>query len=233
MESHDMNRPVPMPSAPLRLLVSCAFALVLSMPPVDAAAQPETDPSPNAQLLVAARTGQVARVKELLAQGAIVDSRNRVGKTPLFIACEKGNTELGIVLIEAKADVNLASVDHVTPLMAASYSGDAELVKRLLAAGARVDAVDRMNKSAPVYAAGQGHATALEALLASGLDVNATYEHQLTLLMWAAGQGHADAVRLLLSRGARPDMRDDRGMTAFDIARGAGQEAMAQSVGLH
>jgi ankyrin repeat protein len=90
-----------------------------------------------------------------------------------------------------------------------------------------------MNKSAPVYAAAQGNTAALDALLGAGIDVNATYEHKLTLLMWAAGQGHADTVRLLLARGAKADMRDDRGLTAFDIARGAGQAAVAEAAGLH
>ena len=66
-----------------------------------------------------------------------------------------------------------------------------------------------------------------QALLESGLDVNATYEHDLTLLMWAAGQGHADVARLLLARGARPEMRDDRGLTASEIARMAGHEGAA------
>ena len=87
-----------------------------------------------------------------------------------------------------------------------------------------MEPVDRMRKSAAVYAAGQGRAAVLLALLESGLDVNATYEHDLTLLMWAAGQGHADVARLLLARGARPEMRDDRGLTASEIARMAGHE---------
>jgi ankyrin repeat protein len=131
-------------------LMSWCCALLLSVVALHATAQPLTDPSPNAQLLVATREGQLVRVKELLERGAMVNSRNRIGKTPLLIACEKGNTPIGIALIEAKADVNLASLEQVTPLMAASYSGNAELVRRLLAAGARLDAVDRMNKSAPV-----------------------------------------------------------------------------------
>ena len=46
--------------------------------------------------------------------------------------------------------------------------------------------------------------------------------------MWAAGQGHVDTVKLLLSRGARPELRDDRGLTALDIARQAGQLAVVE-----
>ena len=75
-------------------------------------------------------------------------------------------------------------------------------------------------------------AAVLAVLLDAGVDVNAPYEHQLTALMWAAGQGHADAVALLLARGARPDLRDDRGQTALDIARGAGQGDVVSAAGL-
>jgi ankyrin repeat protein len=46
--------------------------------------------------------------------------------------------------------------------------------------------------------------------------------------MWAAGQGQADAVRLLLERGARTELRDDRGLTAADMARQAGQAQALQ-----
>jgi ankyrin repeat protein len=93
----------------------------------------------------------------------------------------------------------------------------------LLAKGASTAPVDRMNKAAIVYAAGLGHAGVVDALLGTGIDVNTAYEHQLTLLMWAAGQGQVSVVKLLLSRGAKLDLRDDRGMSALDIARDAKQ----------
>jgi len=48
--------------------------------------------------------------------------------------------------------------------------------------------------------------------------------------MWAAGQGQLDAVKLLLARGARRDLRDDRGLTAAEIARGAGQSAVVAAL---
>ena len=68
-------------------------------------------------------------------------------------------------------------------------------------------------------------------LLASGIDIDAAYEHQLTALMWAAGQGQVEAVKLLLARGARRDLRDDRGLTAAEIARQVGQNAVVAALG--
>jgi ankyrin repeat protein len=81
-----------------------------------------------------------------------------------------------------------------------------------------------------VYAAGQGSADAVDALLGAGIDVNAAYEHRLTALMWAAGQGQVDAVRLLLERGAQRDLRDDRGLTAAEIARQTNHHDIAEAI---
>jgi hypothetical protein len=37
--------------------------------------------------------------------------------------------------------------------------------------------------------------------------------------MWAAGFGKTATVKVLLEAGARPDLRDNRGLTALDMAR--------------
>lgn len=188
-----------------------------------AQAQAASNPAVNAQLLVAARQSDMAQLERMLAQGAAPNSRNRLGKTALLIAVEKGNLRMATRLLEAGSDVNLASLERVTPLMAACYMGHADLVRALLDAGARTDLVDQMNKGAVVYAAAQGQTAALEALLnvtgSAAVDLNLAHEHGLTALMWAAGQGHVGAVKLLLARGAELAARDDRGMTALDIAK--------------
>jgi ankyrin repeat protein len=37
--------------------------------------------------------------------------------------------------------------------------------------------------------------------------------------MWAAGGGKAETVKVLLAAGARTGIKDDRGLTALDMAR--------------
>jgi ankyrin repeat protein len=39
--------------------------------------------------------------------------------------------------------------------------------------------------------------------------------------MWAAGQGHAETVKLLLAKGANKLLKDERGLTAMDMAKEA------------
>jgi len=204
-----------------------ALLVLLAAAPIAGAQAPANLLSLNAQLLAAARAGDVPAVRQVLARGAAPDSRNREGKTALLLACEQGQLALAATMLEVRADVDLAAVNLVTPLMAASHGGHVELVRRLLAAGARTDPVDRLHKPAIVYAAGQGHAEIVALLLDHGVAVDGVYANRLTALMWAAGQGHADVVRLLLARGADPSLRDDRGLSAAEIARDAGKTATA------
>src|SRR3977135_1772404 len=90
------------------------------------------DLSPNAQLLAAARQDDLPAVTRLLDAGAAVNSRNRLGDTPLLIALKNGYKDVAQVALARGADVNLANLSKVTPLMAASFSGSADLVKVLL-----------------------------------------------------------------------------------------------------
>ena len=66
-----------------------------------------------------------------------------------------------------------------------------------------------------------GHSTLVERLLLAGAPVDETPVDALTPLMWAAGQGHAETVTLLLAKGANKLLKDDRGLTAMDMAKEA------------
>ena len=51
------------------------------------------------------------------------------------------------------------------------------------------------------------------------VDPNAVYNNDLTALMWAAGFGKTATVKALLAAGAKPQLKDNRGKTAADMAR--------------
>ena len=63
------------------------------------AAQTTSNTIPNAQLLVAARHGDLKAVERAPAQGAAPNSRNRLGKSPLLLAAEKVNLELAELML--------------------------------------------------------------------------------------------------------------------------------------
>ncbi|HEY8707001.1 MAG TPA: ankyrin repeat domain-containing protein, partial [Burkholderiaceae bacterium] len=113
-----------------KLLFTWLCAAAIALPMAGAHAQAASNPNLNAQLLVGARQDDIAHVERVLAQGAVPNSRNRLGKTALLLACEKGNLPLAEVMLRSGADIAMASIEGVTPLMAASYAGNAELVRR-------------------------------------------------------------------------------------------------------
>jgi hypothetical protein len=134
-----------------RLLTIC-FGFFLCWASV-ATAQTDANLTVHAQLLVAARQGDAEGVKKSLDRGAAPNSRNRLGKTTLFLAIEKNRMDIVQMMINAGGDVNLASLEKVTPLIAASYAGNADIVQLLIDKGAKLEEVDRLRKSALVYAA--------------------------------------------------------------------------------
>jgi uncharacterized protein len=187
----------------------------------------ETEKQLNVRLLEFSKQQDETRARRMVEEGASVNSRNRLGETPLMLWVKAGNAGMVAWLIEKGANVNQDSLNRTTPLMAAAYDGRADLMQMLLAAGAEVDRIDQVFKTAMIYAAAQGHVEAVTLLLADGVDVNRIYAHNLTALMWAAGYGKIECVQLLLARGADPTLKDDRGKTAADIAQEQGYAELA------
>ena len=108
-------------------------------------------------LLRAARAGDVAAMKLLVARGALVDLPQTTGVTPLLAASGLGasptdtrgkfRTELdalgaATVLLDAGADVNGRDVNGRTALHAAAQQGYTDLVRLLAERGADVQAAD-------------------------------------------------------------------------------------------
>ncbi|GAB2811805.1 ankyrin repeat domain-containing protein [Comamonas piscis] len=93
-------------------------------------------------LIPAAERGHVETVRTLINAGVDVNHVNRLGWTALMeaiILSDGGPRHQQILqlLIDAKADVNLADKDGVTPLAHARQRGYSAMVEMLTAAGAR------------------------------------------------------------------------------------------------
>ncbi|GFR52067.1 hypothetical protein Agub_g14589 [Astrephomene gubernaculifera] len=160
---------------------------------------------------------------------------DREGRTPLWVASQRGNLELVELLLAAlvvgggtgngggKAAVDAANASGVTPLRVAAAQGHAQVVELLLAAGARVDAADKDGFTPLYVACARSHLEVVRLLLAAGAPPDRADKGQRTPL-WAAlhpgGTAKAEAcperraavVRALLGAGADvyllPDARD-------------------------
>jgi len=102
-------------------------------------------------LHLAAKDGQTASLRLLLAAGAKVDVMSTSadkGGTPLMMASRNGKTANVLCLLAAGAGFDLASEDGSTALHVACKAGHDAVVVALLAAGAKRDLLDRAGRTA-------------------------------------------------------------------------------------
>jgi ankyrin repeat protein len=128
----------------------------------------------------------------LIRAGADVHSRNRLGVTPIYLACINGNAVMIGKLLDAGVNPNAAlSEPGETPLMLVARTGNTQALRLLLDRRADVNARDAAKQqSALMYAAAEGHTAAVQMLIAAGADVNARSKVEIE-----AGRGGGSAPR--------------------------------------
>jgi len=178
----------------------------------------ELDGEINAQ--TADRAGDLELIKLLLAKGANPNARVReyvptrmwlmqggslswvdfTGQTPFLRAALSGDVTTMRLLLEYKADPNIATVGGTTPLMAAAgvnwvyFQTFDEGQDRLL--------------------------EAVKLCVSLGQDVNAANSMGIRAIHGAANRGSDAIVRYLVEQGARLDAKDNQGRTARTWAEG-------------
>jgi ankyrin repeat protein len=148
----------------------------------------------------AAGTGQTQRLRELIAADpSLVNSHAPDGFTPLGLAIFFGHAETVNALIDAGADVNLASRESmkVSPLASASAAGQLEIARLLIARGANVNARAAGDFTPLHESAASGRMEFAKLLLENGADVNARTADGKTPLDYAREHNRAEMVQLL------------------------------------
>jgi ankyrin repeat protein len=162
----------------------------------------------RSDLVLAAKAGDAAEVKRLIAIGVDVNQRTPITGTP---------------------------DDDYTPLGIAAREGHAEIVGILKDAGADTRQVVGLMKGTPFHeAAYYGHASVIEILAETDcigaaqpeLDAQGPY-NGLTALHDAAWHGHMDAVRSLINARARLDLKSHAGLTPRELALLYGYDEIA------
>lgn len=90
----------------------------------------------DSEILRAVSRGDTAIVKDALASGANPDARDRLGNTPLIIACDAGYQEIVRLLIGNKASINSVNKYGYTPLLSAVANRHRYIASLLVKAGA-------------------------------------------------------------------------------------------------
>ncbi len=177
-------------------------------------------------LMTAARTGDVATIKALLARGADVGARERrKGQDALMWAAAENNAAAVTALIEAGAERDARSTGgSFTPFMFAVRAGHLAASRALLDAGADVNQRLSDGTSALVLAVMNAHYEMAGQLLARGADPNADAQGWTALHQIAWSRRHnagfnlpgpvqtgsldsLDLVRQLVQRGANVNAR--------------------------
>ena len=153
-------------------------------------------PAGETVLMVAARTGRVPVLDQLLAAGAMVDATESWrGQTALMWAAAENNAEAVARLLAAGAEVEARSSSGLTPLLFAVREGQIDATRALLAGGADVNAgVNNTTASTGSYTpAATGHTSPLALAI-----INAHYELAAELLDAGADPNAFDARGSLL-----------------------------------
>jgi hemoglobin len=159
-------------------------------------------------LMIASRNGALLEYaeRELRADPALVQARNRHGRSLLHDAAAYGSMRMVELLLELGADPNGAPAGGHPPLYCAAnqrMAGGGDVVRILVRAGAEVDARSVSKRCTALHmAARRGNVEIAEALLDCGADISARDTGGDTPLQRAKNCRKAGVVSLLVSRGA-------------------------------
>jgi ankyrin repeat protein len=148
---------------------------------------------------------------------AMVNGKDKNGRTPLLIAAELGHPGVIELLLEEGADVS-AETGTGDAFHTASYFNRKETVELLLRKGFEINAQSRALGTALQAASHRGHKEIVALLLDKGADVNMNGGFQGTALQAAIARRSIDTIMLLLSKGADINIQSEIHGTALRTA---------------
>lgn len=169
-------------------------------------------------------------VKLLVSRGADMNAISRNGVTPLEVQLMEGDMDLlpaddGIpeFLIQAGADVRIATADGFTPL---HFARNREIAQIMIQRGADIHARTKHDRIRFKYVAAEstplhtavihGRADVATLLLSEGASVNAKNANGETPLHIAAEKGWIPLIKILIDHGGDPHARNENGSTPAD-----------------
>ena len=168
----------------------------------------------------AIKNGRTDRLETLVKKGTnIMDTTTEDGETALMLACNAGQGEVMLMLVDMGYDVNMEYLDSLVQktLYKAVSNGYVNSVKVLLDKGADVNAKNNDGWTALMCASEKGYAKIVSMLLKNGADVNAKNNGGWTALMKASQEAYKEIVEILLKNGADVNAVTKNGYTALKL----------------
>ncbi|NIM58767.1 MAG: hypothetical protein GTO16_07455 [Candidatus Aminicenantes bacterium] len=187
--------------------------------------------------------GKIAEIEGLIKAGVDVNKRFNLGAsrniTALYLAVMLGQADIGKLLIDSGADVNI-DFDGVSLLhVAALYGGNKAVAELLIAEGldvnAKCGAHGKAKDTTPLHAAaGKDNIEVAKVLIDNGAELDAkVFENHYTPLHVAARNNKRAVAELLIAEGAEVNAEAKSGETPLDLAVSNGNEELADLLHKH
>ncbi len=170
-------------------------------------------------LMKAAEAGHTDICKELIGNGAKVNSRDDKGQTPLMHGSLSGNANIVKHLLEKGSNINHSDYEGQTALMLVSYQGYEDIANVLIEKAADISMKDNEGRTALTLAAIAGESGCAELLMKNGARINDKDSGGTTALIYACAYGFMDIAIALIDNGADINEQDKRGHSALILAR--------------
>ncbi|XP_071135020.1 uncharacterized protein [Mytilus edulis] len=146
--------------------------------------------------------GDIPMINWCVNHGVDINQCGSDEMTSLYIAVQKGWTEIVRMLLDIGADYNKCSTNGWSPVKWACSEGHTEIVRMLLDIGADYNKCHNDDWSPVMSACIEGHTEIVRMLLDIGADYNKCDNDGWSPVMWACSEGHTEIVRMLLDIGA-------------------------------
>jgi ankyrin repeat protein len=148
--------------------------------------------------------GDLNEATKLLDEGAPLEGRDNLGRTPLFLACH-GDPAVVKMLLARGAKIDAAENDGDLPIAHACEFGDLASAQMLLNAGADFSQPNKYARTPLILAARGGHDDLVSLLISHHVDVNYNGP-SCSALYYAIWRDHLSTAKLLLDAGASPNV---------------------------
>ena len=185
-------------------------------------------------LLAAAATGDMARLRHAIKDGAALNARDGHGRTAIHVAAFARQREVLRVLAASGAELNLLENDRYDAVTIASVADDETTLAVLLSLGASAQqTTSRYDGTALIAAAHLGHDGVVRQLIAAGAPLDHVNNLHWTAAIEAVvlgdgGPRHLATLQALAQAGANLNLADRQGHTPLQLARSRGFTAMVK-----
>jgi ankyrin repeat protein len=209
--------------------------LLLMTPPGWAQAPPTAqDIAAYTGLHAAAASGSTGEVEAALKEGADINARDPLGRTPLMVAVYRRDLAVAQALIGLGANVNALEHQSYDAITIAAVQNDAEMLDALVKSGGNTRAITSPYAGTALIAAAHlGNVEAVHALVAGRAPLDHVNRLGMTALIEAivlgdGGARHQAGVSALIAAGADVNLPNSQGTRPYALAVDKGFTAIAE-----